>query len=93
MTARPPDAATSYELRIGGHLDEHWSTWFDGFTLTHEDDGTTTLRGEVRDQSELHGLLARIRDLGATLVSVTRLTGPDIGAPADEASPAGGSFV
>ena len=47
MTPRPPDAATSYELRVGGHLDQHWSTWFDGFTLTHEDDGTTTLRGAV----------------------------------------------
>lgn len=73
MTPRPPDAAASYELRIGGHLDEHWSTWFDGFTVTHEDDGTTTLRGAVRDQSELHGLLAKIRNLGTTLISVTPL--------------------
>ena len=54
-----------------GHLDEHWSTWFDGLALTHEDDGTTTLRGVVTDQSELHGLLAKVRDLGATLISVT----------------------
>ena len=71
MTARGPDAATSYELRIGGHLDAHWSTWFDGFTLTHEEDGTSTLRGVVRDQSELHGLLSKVRDLGVTLISVT----------------------
>ena len=64
----------AYELRIGEHLDQHcWSTWFDGFTLTHEDDGTSTLRGVVRDQSELHGLLNRVRDLGATLISVTPL--------------------
>ena len=76
MTARGPDAAASYELRIGGHLDAHWSTWFDGFTLTHEDDGTSTLRGVVRDQSELHGLLARVRDLGTTLISVTPLVAP-----------------
>ena len=76
MTARGPDAATSYELRIGGHLDAHWSTWFDGFTLAHEDDGTSTLRGVVRDQSELHGLLNRVRDLGTTLISVTPLTTP-----------------
>ena len=76
MTARGPDAAASYELRIGGHLDAHWSTWFDGFTLTHEDDGTSTLRGVVRDQSELHGLLNRVRDLGTTLISVTPLATP-----------------
>ena len=71
MTRRSPDVATSYELRIGGHLDLVWSTWFDGFTVTHEDDGTTTLRGVVRDQSELHGLLAKVRDLGTTLIAVT----------------------
>ena len=79
MTARGPDAATSYELRIGGHLDQHWATWFDGFTFIHGDNGTTTLRGVVRDQSELHGLLARVRDLGTTLISVTpiEVTGAD----------------
>jgi hypothetical protein len=60
-----------YELRVDGHLDPHWSTWFGGLTLTHGDDGTTTLRGPVADQAELHGLLARVRDLGATLLSVT----------------------
>jgi hypothetical protein len=76
MTPRPPDVAASYELRIGGHLDQHWSTWFDGFTVTHEDDGTTTLRGVVRDQSELHGLLDKIRNLGTTLISVTPLGTP-----------------
>ncbi len=84
MTPRPPDVATSYELSIGGHLDQHWSTWFDGFTVTHEDDGTTTLRGVVRDQSELHGLLAKIRNLGTTLISVTPL-----GTPTTTAHPTG----
>jgi hypothetical protein len=73
MTARGHDHAASYELRVGGHLDAHWSTWFDGFTLTQEDDGTSTLRGVVRDQSQLHGLLNRVRDLGAPLISVTHL--------------------
>ena len=63
--------ATSYALRVAGHLDRHWSDWFGGLELTHEDDGTTTLRGAVADQSELHGLLAKIRDVGATLISVT----------------------
>jgi homoserine kinase len=62
-----------YELRVDGHLDEHWAAWFGGLTLIREDDGTTTLRAEVTDQAELHGLLAKIRDLGAPLISVRRL--------------------
>lgn len=64
------DDAPKYELRIAGHLDERWSTWFDGLAVIHEDDGTTTLRGAVVDQAALHGLLARVRDLGATLISL-----------------------
>ena len=71
MNARPaPHPTGNYELRIDGHLDKHWSTWFGGLTLTHAGDGTTTLRGPVTDQAELHGLLAKVRDLGATLLSV-----------------------
>ena len=83
MTAQGPDAATPYELRIGGLLDQHWSTWFEGFTLIHEDDGTSTLRGVVRDQSELHGLLNRVRDLGAPLISVTPVATPNDHTEAD----------
>ena len=60
-----------YEVRLADHLDDHWSTWFGGVALIQEDDGTTTLRGTVADQAELHGLLAKVRDLGATLISVT----------------------
>jgi hypothetical protein len=59
-----------YELRVAGRLDQHWSAWFGGLTLTHEDDGSTSLTGTVTDQAELHGLLAKIRDLGVTLISV-----------------------
>lgn len=70
---RPAD---SYELRVEGHLDEHWSTWFGGMTLAREEDGTTTLRGTVTDQAELHGLLAKVRDLGATLISVRTTDAP-----------------
>jgi hypothetical protein len=66
-----PQESRCYELRLQGHLGQHWSTWFSGLTLTHEDDGTTTLRGAVIDQAQLHGMLAKIRDLGATLLSVT----------------------
>ena len=71
MSTRPASHPTgAYELRIDGHLDEHWSTWFGGLTLIHADDGTTTLRGPVIDQADLHGLLAKVRDLGLTLLSV-----------------------
>ena len=73
MTSPPPDVPASYEFRVQGHLDQYWSTWFDGFAITHQDDGTTTLRGKVADQAELHGLLAKVRDLGTTLISVTPL--------------------
>jgi len=66
-----PHTAMRYELRIKGHLDQHWSTWFGGLAITLHGDGTTTLRGVVTDQSELHGLLAKVRDLGVTLISVT----------------------
>ncbi|MGH3345911.1 MAG: hypothetical protein ACRDO4_02915 [Nocardioides sp.] len=64
-------APLRYQLRIEGHLDEHWSLWFDGTAITHEDDGTTTMRGVVADQADLHGLLAKVRDLGAPLISIS----------------------
>jgi hypothetical protein len=60
-----------YELRVAGRLDQHWSAWFSGLTVTHQGDGSTSLTGAVTDQAELHGLLAKIRDLGVTLISVT----------------------
>lgn len=71
-----PHAPAHYELRVDGHLDEHWSTWFGGLILTHEDDGTTALRGVVTDQAELHGLRAKVRDLGTTLISVKTTDAP-----------------
>jgi len=67
----PSAPIPEYELRVAGHLDEHWSAWFAGMTLIHEKDGTTSLRGPVADQAKLHGVLAKVRDLGATLISVT----------------------
>lgn len=62
---------SNYEIRVEGHLDEHWADWFDSVLIAHSADGTTTLSCTVRDQPELHALLAKVRDLGATLVSVT----------------------
>lgn len=73
MTVHRPSergAAHTYRLRVVGHLDQHWSPRFGDLTLTHEDDGTTSLTGIVSDQAELHGLLTKVRDLGVTLTSV-----------------------
>lgn len=60
----------AYRLRVEGRLDDHWSAWFGGMTLTRHDDGTTSLSGTVPDQAALHGLLAKVRDLGVPLLSV-----------------------
>jgi hypothetical protein len=60
-----------YEIRVKGHLGARWSDWFDGLSVTHASDGTTIIHGRVADQAALHGLLARVRDLGLPLVSVT----------------------
>ena len=62
-----------YEIRVKGHLDSRWATWFDGLTLTHESDGTTLIHGPVVDQAALHGLLQKVRDVGLPLVSVTQV--------------------
>ena len=71
-----------YQIRVKGHLDSHWSGWFDGLNMTHEKEGTTLLTGPVADQPALHGLLIKIRDLGLTLISVNRVVVP--GEPACE---------
>lgn len=77
MSQRPrQQSPAGYEVRIDGPLDEHWSAWFGGLALTHESDGTTTLRGAV-DQAGLHGLLGRVRDLGVTLISVEAIDAQD----------------
>lgn len=63
-----------YEIRIEGHLEHRWAGWFDGLTLTLEDNGDTLLTGPVVDQAALHGLLRKVRDLGMPLVSVRRVS-------------------
>jgi hypothetical protein len=63
-----------YEIRVTGHLAPRWAAWFEGMTLTAEDDGTTVIDGPVADQSALHGLLRKLGDLGLPLISVTPTT-------------------
>ena len=60
-----------YEIRLEGHLDDQWSDWFEGLTITLEKDGNTLLTGPVVDQAALHGLLRKVRDLGLPLISVS----------------------
>ena len=59
-----------YEIKIRGHLDQRWSEWFQGLTLTHLEGNETLLSGLLSDQAALHGLLERVRDLNLTLISV-----------------------
>lgn len=59
-----------YEIRLQGHLDARWATWFDGLDLTNESDGTTVISGPVADQAALHGLLQKVRDTGLPLLSI-----------------------
>ena len=72
-TTTKPTEAARYEIRLTGHLDARWTAWFDGWTVSHERDGTTVISGQVADQAALHGLLQQVRDLGLPLISVTRV--------------------
>jgi hypothetical protein len=65
--------ATVYQIRIKGHLGHQWTAWFEGLTITLEDNGNTLLTGVIVDQSALYGLLKKVRDLGMALISVNRL--------------------
>jgi len=65
-----PEHACSYEIRVKGALDARWSAWFADLCVASDASGETTLTGALRDQAALHGVLARIRDLGLPLVEV-----------------------
>jgi hypothetical protein len=63
-----------YEVRVKGHLGSRWAAWFEGLTLSTEEDGITVIRGPVIDQAALHGLFQTLRDIGIPLISLTQLT-------------------
>lgn len=65
-----PNEPRAYQIRLWGHLDGQWTDWFEGMTISLEDDGHTLLTGPVADQAALHGLLKKVRDLGMLLISV-----------------------
>jgi hypothetical protein len=72
MNDLPTSTAQNYEIRLKGHLDERWTEWFEGLSITLEENDTL-LTGPVVDQAALHGLLRKVRDLGLLLISVNRV--------------------
>ncbi len=81
---KAPEHALTYEIRVLGALDARWSAWFAGLDVSSNAVGETTLRGPLRDQAALHGVLARVRDLGLSLVAVRRLDCDEIQAAGPE---------
>ena len=63
----------SYEIRVEGHLDQEWSEWFEGLTISHDAEGNTVLHGPRVDQAALHGVLMKIRDLTLPLLAVNQV--------------------
>jgi len=68
------DTAYVYEIRVEGHLSDHWSAWFDGLAVQNQPNGETRLTGLLSDQAVLYGVLAKIHNLNLVLVSVVRLS-------------------
>jgi hypothetical protein len=62
-----------YAITVQGHLDAHWSAWFDDLTITNQPTGEAVLAGPLRDQAALHGVLCKLRDLGLALIAVQPL--------------------
>jgi hypothetical protein len=78
-----------YEICVEGRLGPEWSNWFDGLSVASRPSGETFLSGPIADQAALHGILARIRDLGLPLLSVHRVQTNRQGRTGREESPCG----
>lgn len=65
------EAGIYYAIKVKGQLEEHWADWLGGLNITHDGQGNSLLTGVVPDQAALHGILAQIRDLGLSLISLT----------------------
>jgi len=72
---------TTYAIRVDGHLDDHWSAWLGDLDVTRDDDGTTTITVSVADQAQLHGVLARLRDIGAVITELRTAGAPVLKPP------------
>lgn len=73
------DQPTVYQIRLQGYLGQRWAEWFGDLSITYEDNGNTLLTGPIVDQTALHGILKRVRDLGIPLLSVNRVDEPSAG--------------
>ncbi len=72
---------TTYAIRVDGHLDDHWSAWLGDLDMTRDDDGTTTITVSIADQAQLHGVLARLRDIGAVITELRTAGAPVLKPP------------
>lgn len=68
---------TTYQIRLKGHLDRHWSAWFDGLSISNEANGEVVLCGPLADQAALHGVLIKVRDLGMPLLAIMTVAADD----------------
>jgi hypothetical protein len=78
---RDPGEPMVYQIRVTGHLGSEWTDWFDGLSITLQDNGETLLSGPVADQAALYGLLRKVRDVGLPLLSVTLMKPGQADAP------------
>ncbi|MEZ4636784.1 MAG: hypothetical protein R2873_14375 [Caldilineaceae bacterium] len=73
--AKPVDRPTAYRIIVQGALDQRWSDWFDGFTITLLANGQSCMTGVVADQAALHGILAKLWNLGLPILLVQEISG------------------
>ena len=67
-----------YEIRVKGQLDQQWSAWFEGLTISYDGEGNTILRGPLADEAALHGVLIKVRDLALPLLALRREDAGDL---------------